>query len=153
MAKNNGNPCDKGASVEVEPCNSFPCGRVEYCGWAEWADWSDCSVSCGDGEMSRMRVLEISIVQPEELLDSGVLADMHSQLLELQGRFSMEHLCIVFIFGALTSALLVTSMFMLMRRRGRGTNAGLISMARSELDDDSNLLERELLHMPEREME
>jgi len=141
MPKNNGDPCDKGASVEIKACNNQVCGRVEYCGWGQWAEWSACSVSCGDGEKSRQRVLEITTTKPEELLDVGVLDDMRIQLLELHGNFSTEHLAVVFIFGVLSSAIIVTSIFVFLRRRS--THAAYDSNRTSgpsvDLDDDRSM--------------
>jgi len=53
----------------------------------------------------------------DEVLSSGILEQMHSQLVELQGKFSFEHLIIVYVFGALSTMLLLTSVFYFVRNR------------------------------------
>lgn len=117
MPKNGGFACNKHDSVEIEACNAQPCGTLQYCGWGPWADWTSCSVSCGRGEQSRQRSLVVSNNEVDEVLSSGILEQMHSQLNELQGKFSFEHLIIVYVFGALSTALLLTAGVYFVRRR------------------------------------
>lgn len=42
-----------GAAVEERVCNSHLC-PVDG-GWSDWSSWTDCSVTCGNGTMSRAR--------------------------------------------------------------------------------------------------
>lgn len=141
MAKNGGAPCESGASVEVEPCNTQECGKVEFCGWGQWEEWGECSATCGSGEMSRARNLRISETEFDETLNVGVLNDMHSSLLQMGGQFRTEHLFIVYVFGVLSTAMLVATGYFVVRR----TQARFASSNIRAPEDETNLLQRELL--------
>ena len=40
-------------ATESNTLNTYPCA----CVWGEWEDWGECSVTCGGGEKTRLRIV------------------------------------------------------------------------------------------------
>lgn len=135
VPKDGGKPCDKLDNVEVRSCNEVQCGEMQYCGWGAWSDWSMCSVSCGHGQSVRQRTLQITAARPEEVISSGVLDQMHSQLVEIQGKFTFDHLVIVYVFGALSTTLLLTSAYYIITRLPRRDSPTTLEMELLRTDE------------------
>eukprot|EP00397_Hematodinium_sp_SG-2012_P006578 GEMP01006612.1.p1 GENE.GEMP01006612.1~~GEMP01006612.1.p1 ORF type:complete len:1075 (+),score=211.21 GEMP01006612.1:97-3225(+) len=117
--KDNGASCQKVDNVEVKACNEIPCGQTQYCGWGRWTEWTPCSAVCGNGQQVRQRTLRVTQQKPPDVLATGVLEQMHDELLDLQGHFSFEHLIVVYMFGALSTTLLLTSAYYCVRNPSR----------------------------------
>lgn len=45
---------------ETRGCNTEPCVHETDCRWQEWGEWSTCSSTCGGGQRSRGRSIEIA---------------------------------------------------------------------------------------------
>lgn len=54
-----GSPCETHASEETEKCKR-QCHKPIYCEWGKWEEQDKCSVSCGEGIVTRVRYLQIS---------------------------------------------------------------------------------------------
>eukprot|EP00397_Hematodinium_sp_SG-2012_P001832 GEMP01001837.1.p1 GENE.GEMP01001837.1~~GEMP01001837.1.p1 ORF type:complete len:1041 (+),score=169.21 GEMP01001837.1:528-3650(+) len=70
-AADGGMPCDD-VIIQLRGCNLVSCSDQIDCKWGQWVDWSACSRTCGGGEKSRSRLIEIA---PRE---GGKLCDPHS---------------------------------------------------------------------------
>ncbi len=55
----NGKPCD-GLLKETRSCNTDSCGEVVDASLSAWGAWGPCSKSCGGGQQSRSRSIEIA---------------------------------------------------------------------------------------------
>ncbi|CAD7936456.1 unnamed protein product [Amoebophrya sp. A120] len=102
MPSEDGKPCDLDDSLEVESCNKYPCGSIQYCVWGSWSGWSDCSATCGTAETSRYRNLEYSSYEPwdqKDILVTGILAELEKTLSPPGAEYSIKHLLGCFFAG------------------------------------------------------
>ncbi|CAD7963524.1 unnamed protein product [Amoebophrya sp. A25] len=74
-AKFGGKACEKNPLVEVRGCSEESCYVVEDCLWEEWSYWSACSATCGGGQRSRARNIEISPRNGGKLCDAKTMSE------------------------------------------------------------------------------
>ncbi|CAD7956383.1 unnamed protein product [Amoebophrya sp. A25] len=55
--RSGGQCCEPNDMVELEVCNTQPCGEIVDCTFSEWGYWSDCSSSC-NGIKTRTRQID-----------------------------------------------------------------------------------------------
>lgn len=115
MPKNNGVPCHVGDSVQIEACNEEWCGQQLYCGWGPWISWGACSTTCGDGIKKRSRNLVLSENRQDEVVTTGILAQLSDRLLD--GSNGYEQFAFIYMSGFLTSALLFLTVYAFIKRR------------------------------------
>ena len=74
----NGGQGVTGAMEETEACNTHVCGNPQNsvdCGWGQWHHWSACTCSCGGGQKTRDRSIEVaprgdgSLCAPESMAE------------------------------------------------------------------------------------
>lgn len=117
MPNHEGHPCDAHDNVEIASCNEHTCGQLMYCSWGLWTDWSDCSTTCGSGEMTRRRELVQSREKPDDILDSGVYAQLHSGLEgDTKIQFSVEDASTVFLLAVLITSFSIAASVAACRR-------------------------------------
>lgn len=80
---NGGTPCTQDSLEEVQGC-SRNCHNGKFCAWAEWAPWSTCSVTCGNGKVSRTRSLAISDFQPSPPIPTQAVWNQKYEALNLE---------------------------------------------------------------------
>ncbi|CAD7963511.1 unnamed protein product [Amoebophrya sp. A25] len=81
-----GDGCD-GALTVIDSCNEEKCKPKKViepidCRWSEWDEWSGCSTSCGGGEKSRQRQVELmpnSVGRPCEAKDNVEVASCNTE--------------------------------------------------------------------------
>jgi len=66
MPEDGGEPCEMGASEEVDDCPR-QCHTTYWCEWGDWEDDGDCSATCGTGIIKRARYLQASAIPVESL--------------------------------------------------------------------------------------
>mmetsp|Transcript_87788 Transcript_87788/g.160640 ORF Transcript_87788/g.160640 Transcript_87788/m.160640 type:complete len:642 (-) Transcript_87788:114-2039(-) len=75
-SENGGAMC--GGSVhDTQVCNTADCpGSVTVdCSWSDWSKWSTCSVTCGNGEMSRTRSVKHAPERGGRLCEAATTAE------------------------------------------------------------------------------
>lgn len=121
MPKNGGASCVSHDSLQVETCNDFPCGELEYCAWTEWGAWSECSASCGTALAERSRTLQFTSEKPyggdDDVLVTGILYNIEKNFNVLKGKFRAEHLAMTFFSGVLVSLVSIGLVHRYIRRR------------------------------------
>ena len=51
----------KASLTESRGCNAdVPCDGDVDCRWSGWTEWSSCNVSCGGGQRTRNRLIEVA---------------------------------------------------------------------------------------------
>jgi len=66
MPEDGGEPCEMGASEEVDDCPR-QCHTTYWCEWGDWEDEGDCTVTCGTGIIKKARYLQATAIPVESL--------------------------------------------------------------------------------------
>jgi hypothetical protein len=101
-----GKQCVPGDSREVGACNTKGCGIERFCTWGDWTAYTECSAACGPGTQERSRELKVVSEEPEEPIDSSILAAMTDQV-EAEPSYSQS----LFASSAGFAAVLAASAF------------------------------------------
>jgi len=113
LPRNDGAPCERADSVQMDSCNEQDCGVTMYCEFNDWSEWGPCSATCGTGEQVRRRSLTLSPVKSEDVLITGQLNEM---LMLSFSELSYIQISSVFLFGMLFS-MMIMAIVMKMKRR------------------------------------
>uniref|UniRef100_A0A7S1LSJ6 Spondin-like TSP1 domain-containing protein n=1 Tax=Alexandrium catenella TaxID=2925 RepID=A0A7S1LSJ6_ALECA len=104
-----GTACDAGNSEEVTECTR-KCHEQSYCAFGNWGTWSMCSATCGTGQHTRERHLQVTAEAEMRMLndaaaqDSGLQAKYEQLRTETEAlqRWHVQTLAVSFAAGLLS---------------------------------------------------
>jgi len=140
MPEKGGEPCELGASEEIEKCPRH-C-HTEY--WCEWGEWTigNCSATCGHGIAKKSRELKATPVKTNLELAAVYRAMDKDDVLQHQSN-KVRDVWVAFCGGGLMSAVGFAVFARTLRSHGLVPNSarGVSSYARPGVEDDSAGLE------------
>lgn len=112
-AMNGGQPCDTGATLQLQPCSRQPCNGQGVCSWSEWTSWAGCSATCGTGQKRRRRDLRPPglPITGLSLAFSGKVAPQSDDILT---SFALRHEMAVTVLACLGGLSLLLCLFHLL---------------------------------------
>jgi len=131
MPEPGGEPCELGASEEIEKCDRH-CHDRFFCEWGAWEKEGECSVSCGTGTIKKARYLKPTVIPPTNY---SALAQIYSDSEEAAPRDAgrLRDIVVAFTAGSFISF----TLFVVMHRAFR-----------SERHAINSLYSRDLQHVP-----